>query len=63
MLQLSSQPWPYLAIVLVTALLLRRRLKMWGCGFGVEVNHHPEEGHLKPRPMVMPRRKKKRGKR
>ena len=41
MSEFLTQPWPY--AVVVTALLLGRRLKFWGWGFGMEVNHEPDD--------------------
>lgn len=46
MSELLTQPWPY--AVLFTALVLGRRLKFWGPGFGVEVNHGPDPGKSGP---------------
>ncbi|QJW95389.1 hypothetical protein [Frigoriglobus tundricola] len=68
MSEMTNQPWPYLATVLVTALLLGRRLKLWGFGFGVEV--HPAgkteaEGRTAPKAQTKKRpkqKKKRRGK-
>lgn len=41
-----TQPWPY--VVLITALVLGRRLKFWGWGFGMELNSN--SGPNKPKP-------------
>jgi hypothetical protein len=42
-----THPWP-IAVVILTALLLRRKLKFWGPGFGMEVNHEPGDDGPEP---------------
>ena len=51
MTELLVEPWLYATGVVLTALILRRRLRLWGFGFGVEANE--------PAP---PRQRKKPGK-
>lgn len=57
MFEASNNPWPFFTTVLVTALVLRRSLKVWGYGFGVEVNASPE-GSRRPKPRTNPKRKR-----
>ncbi|MBX9626133.1 MAG: hypothetical protein K2X82_20210 [Gemmataceae bacterium] len=54
MSEIVTQPWPYL--VLLAAVVSGRRLRLWGWGFGVEVNSGPKPRAAKGR---RPKRRKR----